>query len=68
MGNQLLSIGLTQINDGTEWLALDPKTGVVSVNTMIDRERDCGDDDGIKCIVKATVSLSVCYETEFEYS
>lgn len=59
LGNQLLSIGLTQINDGTEWLALDPDTGVVSVKTKIDREKDCGDDDSIKCVVKATVSFYI---------
>ena len=55
--SQHLSIGRMPQNREVNWVTLDPETGIVTVNTPVDREKDCGDDDSIKCIVKVTVRL-----------
>ena len=56
---QRLEVGHDQTDDRTEWVSLNPSTGVLSVNTPVDRERDCDGGD-VSCVIKITVSYRKC--------
>ena len=56
--SQDLTLGNDVIDDVTEWVALNQKTGVISVTTPIDREKYCNADKTKQCVIHLTVSTA----------
>ena len=55
-------VGHRKYGSGTPWVNLNQETGIVTVNRPVDRERDCGKDNSLNCIIKVIVSTFYLHE------
>ena len=53
--SQKIKLGSDVVDDVTEWVSLNEKTGVISVATPVDREKYCNEDRSKQCVVQVEV-------------
>lgn len=54
-------IGDTIVEEDGKWVSLNSDNGQLEVDVPIDRERECGDEDTLDCVINVEVGMILIF-------